>query len=155
MNPPIRTLKSSAVACLLLTAALVGCASPTVDDEAPGLPSSAATLIDQRYSSSTELRRAAEGFAIAAVTHWRAAVATGRFNEGLRAKAVSAQLCLSARSDRLQQSMSHEELASFIGALTSTPELRRAHQKANQLSSGRPVTASTNEAKACAIAGIE
>lgn len=117
------------------------------------IPAAAVVVINDRYSGSADLKTAATGFATAAVTQWQAASRTGVYDDKLALVSVHAQLCLSARAERLGKPVTEADLVQLLGALASTRELFTMMRQSDRLQSGHPLILSVSETKACAKAG--
>jgi hypothetical protein len=141
---------------VLLVASLSACASTYSGPPGIGLPDTATKLIAEKYSYAPDVKRAAEGFAVSTVEHWRAAVATGKYDEELSLKSVHGQMCWTARLERtLKRDVTSAELLEFVAAISSTKELFSASRESDHLQSGHPLAFSSAEATACRKAGIE
>lgn len=134
------------------SSAVVAPLSPTSFTE---LTPQMTALIESRYSSSPDLKRAAEGYATNLLKKWGAAQATGRYDEALSLRSVNALSCLIARERLLGQDFSEKDLSRFLAAMTPTPELFKAYIQEDTLSSGHPESIHIDEADACPAAGIQ
>lgn len=117
------------------------------------IPAAAVAVITDRYSVAPDLKRAATGFATAAITEWQAAGRTGVYDANLALLSAHAQLCLSARAERVGKPVTEEDLVQLLGALASTPELFSLMRQSDRLQSGHPLILSASESTACAKAG--
>ncbi len=112
-------------------------------------------LIARRYSSSPDLKRAAEGWARAEGANMQSAATMGVYNEVLSLKAANAQSCLLSRAYRSGAEITYHDNADFAAAMTPTPKLFSAYWKADSLASGHPEEINGEEALACAAGGIQ
>lgn len=152
--------KKFTAVCLsgILTVCVSACASPHTSQSRPGvgLPETATKLIGEKYAFAPDVQRAAEGFANNLVRQWRAAVATGTYDDTLAREAGNSQMCWTARMERtLNRPVTETEILEFVGALTATRELFSASQASDHQQSGHPLIISSSEAAACSKAAIE
>ena len=134
------------------SSAVVAPNSPTSFTE---LTPQVTALIESRYSSSPDLKRAAEGYAKNLLKKWGASKVTGQYSEELTLKSANAQICLKRRAERLGQEFTTKDLANFLGAMTPTPELFKAYNDADTLASGHPISLPSGEADSCPAAGVQ
>lgn len=155
LNQICRKFSLVALTGFFLTS-LSACASSYPPPPGAGIPEAARKLIAAKYSSVPDLQRAAEGFANNQVGQWRAARATGTYDDELARKAGNSLMCWTARLERtLNRPVTEKEIMEFVGALSSTKELFSASRTSDSLQSGHPLILSASEESSCHKSKIE